>query len=81
MLIEITGKVNWESELRMLSVHHEPPHTDMLKKGATSVAFLIPSHSSTRDKHQKHLICDEEEKNQTVAQESEEKKKTYFLLP
>lgn len=78
MLIEINGKVNWESELRLMSVHHEPPHTDMLKKGASSVAFLIPSHSSTRDKHEKHVTGVKEEKNQTVAQESEEEKKRIF---
>lgn len=41
MLIEINGKVNWESEMRLLSVHHEPPHTDMLKKEATGYSCCI----------------------------------------
>ena len=33
------------SGLRLESVHQEPPHTDVSRKWATSVAFLVSSHS------------------------------------
>ena len=31
--------------LRLESVHQEPPHTDVSRKWATSVAFLVASYS------------------------------------